>query len=119
MPDRFAQNPSHAHNRLLSSVVLDAQQRRAMARAMMDKLAKAKGDTAFLLPLNGGNEWDREGGPLHDAKALAAFVDEVRQACPASVRLVEIAGHINDPVFTETALAVVDGWIAQGLLSAG
>lgn len=119
IPERFAANPTHAHNRLLSSVVLDGPQRRMMARAVMEKLASAKGETVFLLPLEGGNEWDRAGAPLHDAEGLAAYVDEVRKACPPNVRLVEIGAHINDPAFTEAALAVVDGWIAAGLLSKG
>ena len=119
LPDRFAANPSHAHNRLLSSVVLDGPQRRMVARAVMEKLAAAKGETVFLLPLAGGNEWDRAGGPLHDAEGLAEFIDEVRKACPANVRLVEIGAHINDAAFSEAALAVVDGWIAAGLLPKG
>jgi uncharacterized protein (UPF0261 family) len=79
-------------------------------------MAAAKGETVLLLPLDGGNEWDRAGGPLHDAEGLAAFVDEVRQCCPGNVDLIEIAAHINDAAFAEAALSVVDGWIAAGLL---
>lgn len=116
VPERFADNPGHAHNRLLSSVVLDGPQRRMVARAIMEKLAAAKGETVLLLPLDGGNEWDRAGGPLHDAEGLAAFVEEVRQRCPGNVDLIEIAAHINDAAFAEAALSVVDGWIAAGLL---
>ena len=108
--------PGHAHNRLLSSVVLDADARRKVARAIMGKLAKATAEVVFLLPVQGGNEWDRAGGPLHDADGLAAFVQEIRAACPANVRLVELDAHINDPAFSAAALAVVDGWIAAGLL---
>lgn len=119
LPERFAVNPSHAHNRLLSSVVLDGPQRRMVARAVMEKLAAAKGETVFLLPLEGGNEWDRAGGPLHDAAGLAEFLDEVRKACPTNVRLIEIGAHINDAAFTEAALTVVDGWVASGLLPKG
>ncbi|MEZ5754911.1 MAG: Tm-1-like ATP-binding domain-containing protein [Paracoccaceae bacterium] len=118
LPDRFAENPSHAHNRLLSSVVLDADQRRAMARQMMEKLSLARAETAFLLPLHGGNEWDRPGGPLQDAAGLAAFVDEVRRSCAPNVTLIELDAHINDPAFSEAALAIVDRWIATGLLPA-
>jgi uncharacterized protein (UPF0261 family) len=116
LPAHLEGLPGHAHNRLLSSVVLDGEGRRKVARAMMDKLAAAKGDVVFLLPTRGGNEWDREGGPLCDAEGLAAFVAEVRAACPPNVRLVELEGHINDPAFAEAALAVVDGWIAEGRL---
>mgnify|MGYP001350260488 CR=1 FL=1 len=116
LPAHLEGLPGHAHNRLLSSVVLDADARRKVARAIMGKLAQAKGEVVFLLPVQGGNEWDRAGGPLEDAAGLAAFVAEVRVACPPNVRLVELEAHINDPAFSAAALAVVDGWIAEGRL---
>lgn len=116
LPAHLEGLPGHAHNRLLSSVVLDGEGRRKVAQAIMGKLAAAKGEVVFLLPSRGGNEWDREGGPLCDAEGLAAFLAEVRAACPSNVRLVELDAHINDPAFAEAALAVVDGWIAEGRL---
>ncbi len=119
LPTHLEGLPSHAHNRLLSSVVLDAEGRRKVARAIMDKLAAARGEVVFLLPLQGGNEWDRDGGPLCDAEGLAAFVAEIRAACPPNVRLEELAAHINDREFADAALAVVDGWIASGALRMG
>jgi uncharacterized protein (UPF0261 family) len=119
MPAHLEGLPGHAHNRLLSSVVLNAEGRRKVARAIMGKLATAKGEVVFLLPTKGGNEWDRDGGPLCDAEGLAAFVEEVRMACPPKVRLVELDAHINDAAFNDAALAVVDDWIASGVLPAG
>ena len=116
LPPALADKPCHAHNRLISSVVMDGAERRAMARAMMGKLAQATGETVFLLPTQGGNEWDRPGGPLSDPAALADFTDECRRTCPPNVRLVELDAHINDPAFSDAALTVVDGWIAAGVL---
>ncbi len=118
LPERFRDSPFHAHNRILSSVVLNAGERRAVARALCGKLAEARGPVTFLLPLHGGNEWDRAEGPLVDADGLAAFCAELRAACPPGVDLVELDCHINDPDFSEAALAVIDRWIAAGLLPA-
>ena len=87
-----------------------------MARALCDRMAGAKGPVVFLLPLQGCNEWDRPGGPLCDPEGLAAFVDEIRSACPANVDLRELDCHINDTEFSEAALAVIDGWVAAGTL---
>ena len=115
-PARVAGQEVHAHNRLLSSVMMTADQRREMARAMCVRLAEAKGPVVLLLPLQGCNEWDRPGGPLCDADGLAAFIDEVRVRCPDNVALREIDCHINDPAFSTAALEVVDAWIAQGTL---
>lgn len=118
MPARFSNHEAHAHNRLISSIMLDADERREVARAMCEQLAQANSPTAFLLPLHGGNEWDREGAPLHDAEALAAFVDEMRKCCPDHVDMIELDAHINDSAFTDTALSILDKWIESGEVSA-
>lgn len=70
----------------------------------------------LLLPAKGAHEWDREGGPLQDSAGLSAFLTELRAACPSNVRLVDLDCHINDIGFAEAALAVIDGWIAAGVL---
>lgn len=116
VPPRLAGQEVHAHNRLLSSVMMTAEQRREMARDLCQKLAGAQGPVTFLLPLRGCNEWDRPGGPLSDPEGLAAFVDEMRQACPPNVTLVELDAHINDPAFAAAALQVFDRWVAEGVV---
>lgn len=104
----------HAHNRLLSSVMMTVDQRREMAREICAKLATAQGPVCLILPSQGCNEWDRPGAPLHDAEGLAAFLEEIRAHCREGVTLVELDAHINDPAFSEAALALLDGWIADG-----
>jgi len=115
-PPQLADRPSHAHNRLLTSAVLTADERRRVARAICGKLADATGPVTFLLPRGGCNEWDRPGADLHDAEGLAAFCDEVADCCPDNVRLEQMSAHINDAEFTDAALAVFDGWVAAGLI---
>ncbi|MHA6265168.1 Tm-1-like ATP-binding domain-containing protein [Arenibacterium sp. CAU 1754] len=118
-PAKLVGQEVHAHNRLLSSVMMTADQRREMAREICTKLATATGPVTFLLPLQGCNEWDREGGPLSDPEGLAAFVDEMRARCPANVSLVELDAHINDSTFSDAALKVVDAWLAEGVIKSG
>ena len=113
-PVRLKTREIHAHNRLLSSALLDAGERREVARALCDRLALATGPSVFLLPLRGCNEWDRPGAPLHDADGLAAFADAIRKGCPATTELIELDCHINDPGFAEAALRVFDQWVAEG-----
>ena len=104
----------HAHNRLLSSVVLDADGRREVARAHARHLGEATGPSAFVLPLAGVGEWDREGGPLHRPEAHAAFCDEMRARCPEPVELVALDAHVNDPAFVEAVLGIFDRWTRDG-----
>lgn len=116
MPEQLRDLPSHAHNRLLTAVVLDETRRRQVAHALAERLSQAKGPTGFLLPLGGCHEWDRPGADLHDAGGLAAFVEEMRKCCPANTTLHEVPAHINDRAFADAALAIFDGWCAEGLL---
>ena len=115
-PERLKDRPTHAHNRLLTSAMLDADERREVARAICDKLSGAKGPVEFRLPVQGCNEWDRDGADLHDAEGLAAFCAEMQSACPGNVNLRQLDCHINDSEFSAAALEVFDGWVADGVI---
>lgn len=116
VPEKLVGQEVHAHNRLLSSVMMTVSQRESMARAMCAKLADARGTTTVVLPRQGGNEWDRPGGPLSDPEGLAAFIEAFRANCPANVDLVELDAHINDKAFSDAVLAKIDAWIGDGTI---
>jgi uncharacterized protein (UPF0261 family) len=118
-PAAYAGRPTHTHNRLIASVCIGPSTRRAVARQMGRRLAEATGPTALLLPRQGIEGWDREGSPLHDAEGLAALLDELPRALPASTRLVALDAHINDDAFAQAALDVLDDWVRQGLVPPG
>lgn len=117
VPEKLRGQDLHAHNRLLSSVMMTVEQRCAMARAMCEKLSSAAGPVVLLVPARGGNEWDRPGGPLFDPEGLAAFIKELHASLPENVNLIEGDMHINDPEFAAAALEILDGWISSGLLA--
>lgn len=117
LPDRFKGYEVHAHNRLLSSILLNADERREVAIAINGQLSKAKAATTLILPAAGCNEWDRNGAPLHDAKGMAAFADELRNTSSENVTLLELDAHINDTAFTDCVLAVFDNWLDDGTVA--
>ncbi|NDI13742.1 MAG: hypothetical protein EBZ20_10145, partial [Rhodobacteraceae bacterium] len=49
-------------------------------------------------------------------EGLDAFIQETRETRPQNVELIELDCHINDPEFSETALAILDHWIAEGVI---
>ena len=116
VPPHFIDRPMHAHNRLLTSAVLNSDERRQVARTICDKVSGATAPVAVLLPNKGCNEWDRVGADLHDADGLAAFCDEMRTSCPDNAQLHELNAHINDAAFSELALAIFDAWVADGTI---
>lgn len=116
VPEKWKDHPQHVHNRLLTSIVINNDERTQIAQAHGAQLAKATGPVAVLLPRDGLGEWDREGADLHDAEGLSAFLAELMRVLPSSADVREIAGHINDSIFSETALQVFDEWCEKGLV---
>lgn len=111
---RWKDHERHVHNRLITSVVLSADERRAVAGAHADKLAAATVPTALMLPLAGVGEWDRPGAPLCRPEDHAAFCESLCAQCPDSVDLHALDAHVNDAEFAERAIAVFDAWLADG-----
>ncbi|OYX43140.1 MAG: hypothetical protein B7Z02_09775 [Rhodobacterales bacterium 32-67-9] len=116
LPEHFRDRPAHAHNRLLTSVVLTVAERERLAEEICEKLSQAQGPTVFLMPKHGGNEWDRDGAPLSNPEGLARFCAAIRANCPDNVSLIELDAHINDEAFSDEALAVFDRWVSAGVV---
>jgi uncharacterized protein (UPF0261 family) len=116
MPDKWAHHLKHEHNRLLTSIVLNAEERTRVAHAHAAQLAKATGPVAMVLPEHGLGEWDREGADLHNAAGLERFLAELENALPAHVQQHRIKCHINDAAFAEKALEIFDEWRTKGLV---
>lgn len=117
MPEKWSGHSKHEHNRLLTSVVLNEQERKLVARSHSGQLAKAKGPVALLLPEHGLGEWDRQGADLHDKAGLDQFIDELLATLPSNVEVYPMDCHINDEVFSEHALRIFDAWRAKGIVA--
>ncbi len=107
----------HAHNRLLTSIVLQAAETKRVAQVHCEQLAKAKGQTALILPEHGLGEWDREGADLHNPDGLSTFLAEIEANVPDNVSTHRIPCHINDAAFAHKALEIFDGWCADGTIN--
>lgn len=117
VPEKWSGHLKHDHNRLLTSVVLNTAERKHVAQAHSEQIAKAQGPVAVILPERGLGEWDREGGDLHDQKGLMEFLDAFEQSLPKTAECHRIDSHINDAAFADTALRIFDDWCARGLLN--
>lgn len=114
IPEKYADRPFHAHNRLIKSSGLDAEERRETAREISRRISRSEAPVHVVLPNQGIEEWDRQGEPAHDPEGLAAFLDEMRKVIKTPVQMTEIDAHINDQAFADVVMAVFDGWVADG-----
>ncbi|MEM1388996.1 MAG: Tm-1-like ATP-binding domain-containing protein [Pseudomonadota bacterium] len=116
IPERYRDRPFHAHNRLIKSAALNADERRETAREMARRLSKAAAPVEVILTNHGIEEWDREGQEAHDPEAFAAFCAEMRKVMTPPIGFSELDCHINDDAFAEAALAILDRWVADGIV---
>ncbi|MGI9506985.1 MAG: Tm-1-like ATP-binding domain-containing protein, partial [Geminicoccaceae bacterium] len=114
IPPRYQDRPFHAHNRLIKSSGLNAEERRETAREMAKRLTMSSTPVHVILPTGGVEEWDRPSQVAHDPEALAAFSDEMRKVMTDPITFTEIDCHINDQAFADKALEIFDGWVADG-----
>jgi|TARA_B110000114_G_scaffold182376_1_gene221551 uncharacterized protein (UPF0261 family) len=116
IPEQFQDRPFHTHNRLIKSSVLNTEERRQTAQEMAKRLTAATAPVHVLLPTQGIEEWDKEGGDAHDPEGLVAFCDEMRKVIVSPVEMTELDAHINDQAFADTALKIFDQWVADGTI---
>lgn len=114
LDSKWDNHKKHEHNRLLTSIVLEAEERKDVARAHSAQLATATGPVTIILPEDGLGEWDREGADLHNAAGLAEFLAEIEATLPSNVTAHRIPCHINDAAFSYKVLEVFDAWCADG-----
>ncbi len=116
IPDQYSDRPFHAHNRLIKSSGLNAEERRETARELAHRLKDAIAPVHIVLTTQGIEEWDRVGGVAHDPESLNAFVDELCTVVKEPVQLTSIDAHINDEEFADTVLRIFDQWVADGII---
>lgn len=119
MPSRFGGRPSHDHNRLIASVGIDPGMRREFARELVHRLRQAQGPVHLILPLQGIEEWDRPGAPMHDPEGLAVLMDELGRCDLEGVEVSRLEAHINDDAFVQHVLAIFDLWLERGWIQVG
>ncbi|HPQ94621.1 MAG: Tm-1-like ATP-binding domain-containing protein [Thiothrix sp.] len=118
LPPSFGSSPYHAHNRLIGSVVMSAQERVRTVQVMAERLAAAQAPVRVLLPRQGIEAWDRPGQELYAPADLTAYLAALQDALgQAGVAYEVLDCHINDPAFVARVLAIVDEWREAGVVA--
>jgi uncharacterized protein (UPF0261 family) len=75
---------------------------------MVEKLNKAKGPTALVIPIQGFSAWDKPGGFSYDPEGREAFRKTLKKNLKPEVRVVELDAHINDIAFSDAVMRLFD-----------
>lgn len=76
----------------------------AAADVIAERLNQSKGPFTFLIPLRGWSSIDREGRPMYDPVADAAFVARLRDKLDRKESIREVDLHLYTPEFARVAV---------------
>jgi uncharacterized protein (UPF0261 family) len=105
MPVKFRDRLLYQHNPAVTLMRTTPEENAVLGRLIAEKLNRAQGPTALLVPLRGVSMIDAEGVVFYDPVADTALFEALRTHLEPRVELIEVDAHINDPGF---ASALVD-----------
>jgi len=104
MLEKTRDRPQYVQDALRVQVRTTADELRQAADAIADRLNRAKGAWAFLIPLEGWSSLDKEGRLIYDPIADAAFVRRLKEKLDDRSRVKEVALHLYTPEFARIAV---------------
>jgi uncharacterized protein (UPF0261 family) len=104
MLEKTKDRPQYVQDALRVQVRTTADELRQAADVIADRLNRARGAWTFLVPLKGWSSLDREGRPIYDPAADAAFVARLKERVSDPARIREVDLHLYTPEFARVAV---------------
>ncbi len=103
IPQHRKARKRRTHGKSMITTWLNSEETALVGRVVAEKLNKAIGPTAVIIPKGGfgGGGW--EGDP----ESEAAFAEALKKHLKPEVKFVEVAAHVNDRMFAEQAAALL------------
>ena len=80
-----------------------------VGETMAEKLNKAIGPTAVIIPKRGISGYGKGWEEFYDGEADFAFFNILKRKLKPEISVVEVDSHINDTLFAERATDLFDG----------
>jgi uncharacterized protein (UPF0261 family) len=104
MLEKTKDRVQYVQDALRVQVRTTADELRQAADVIAQRLNRARGPWTFLVPLKGWSSLDKEGRPIYDPVADAAFVARLKEKLIARSRVKEVDLHLYTPEFACTAV---------------
>lgn len=108
MPEKYRGRTIHQHNPLVAAIKATGEELAAAGRLIAEKVNKAEGPVAIVIPRSGFSEWDRPGSFFYDPEAELMFAEHLKKTVQSEVRVVEVDANINDAAFSDVLLSIFD-----------
>jgi uncharacterized protein (UPF0261 family) len=108
VPDRYAERARIEHTSTVTLVRTSAEDNRAIARAMAERLNRATAHAMVLVPLQGFSAVSGPGAPFADSDADAAFLEELTDLFDGEIRTVD--AQINSAEVADELVRISHQW---------
>jgi uncharacterized protein (UPF0261 family) len=100
IPSQFRRRKKRPHNPNVIAIWLNRKEIIQVAQVMAEKLNRAKGPTAIVIPMRGFGG----GGWTIDPKLIPVLINTLKENLKPEVEVVELDAHINDLSFAQGAV---------------
>jgi uncharacterized protein (UPF0261 family) len=104
MLEKTKDRPQFVQDAVRVQVRTTADELRQAADVVAERLGRARGPWTFLVPLQGWSSLDREGKPMYDPAADAAFVARLEEKLARPERLKKVPLHLYTREFARVAV---------------
>jgi uncharacterized protein (UPF0261 family) len=104
MLEKTRDRVQYVQDALRVQVRTTADELRQAADVIADRLNRARGPWTFLIPQKGWSSLDKEGRPIYDPVADAAFVARLKEKVADRSRIKEVDLHLYTPEFARAAV---------------
>ena len=103
IPERFKHQYIHRHGPSILVLRTKKKEMAEVGKAMAEKLNKAKGPTAVILPLKGLSILDKVIEEFDDPESNNAFFESLSENLNPEIEIKRVDAHITDGLFAEEA----------------
>lgn len=113
IPEDIKKRKIFWHTPEVAIVRADKSEMASAGRILADKLNKAAGPVAVVIPLKGFSPGNRQGRSLYDPEADKTFIDTLKKRVKPAIKVIEVDAHINDEIFAGQAVDLLCEMMAE------
>jgi uncharacterized protein (UPF0261 family) len=108
IPDQYKHRKIYRHGPHITGVRTSKEDLRRLAGIVSEKLNRARGPAAVVIPMRGFSAIDREGFAFHEPEADRVFAEELKKHLKTTIDIIEMDAHVLDDDFVNKVVRVYD-----------
>ena len=108
MPEHLKGRKIWMHTSAAGLVHATKEEMALFGKVVAEKLNKATGPTAVIVPKRGFSGRDTAGDDWHEPETNLTLIEALKRNIEPKIEIVEVDAHINDRLFAETAAILLD-----------